>query len=486
MSCRGRVRAVVAVAVAALLAACGEPASDDSADATSAGIASVTFRLWDPAAADAYRESFDAFNAIHRDIHVDVEIVPEDSYAARAASDLADGVMADVFWTTSDAVAAHAHAGDLVELGEVLGEDRPAWEPSVTSLYTRDDALWAVPQVWDSTVLFYNTELVEQAGVDPAALTWDPAVVHDPSPDNDGEAETDGPAAAAEAPEEAAGDEGGDGATEEATPPPDDASAAPPTDTLRRAVRELTRDSEGHPATAEEFDPRSVAEWGINPDLTAPAVWLPFTAQLGGVPADDLVLTEPSALAAFTYLTALPAAPAGEAAQTPARELFADGRLALFQSSSAVIRELATAGEVDWGMAPVPAGPDGVVSVVDGVAAAANAASTNPEATAEVVRWIASPDGQAALASHGIGVPAATGAQELFLQSWADRGVDAAAVVGTEEVVTAASGPRAQEVLQAIRPILADMFAGERGVTDALATAQQAAEETLGSMGEKP
>src|SRR5690625_4918423 len=202
MSCRGRVRAGAAVAIAALLAACGEPASDDSADATSAGIASVTFRLWDPAAADAYRESFDAFNAIHRDIHVDVEIVPEDSYAARAASDLADGVMADVFWTTSDAVAAHAHAGDLVELGEVLGEDRPAWEPSVTSLYTRDDALWAVPQVWDSTVLFYNTELVEQAGGEPAAPTWDPAVVHapPPAPDDDGEAEAAGPAETGRAP----------------------------------------------------------------------------------------------------------------------------------------------------------------------------------------------------------------------------------------------------------------------------------------------
>ncbi|WP_413451630.1 extracellular solute-binding protein [Georgenia phoenicis] len=436
MDRRARARAGAALVIAAALAACGEPASDEAAVDPSAGMATVTFRLWDDAAADAYRESFDAFNAVHRDIHVEVEVVPEPGYADRTASDLADGTMADIFWTTSDAVAAHAHAGDIVELDEALGEDLEEWEPAVTELYTRDDGLWAVPQLWDSTVLFYNTALVERAGVDPEALVWDPDAGREETP------------------------------TGGATP-------APATDTLRQAVRALTRDGAGHAATDGGFSPQDVTEHGINPDLTAPAVWLPLLAQLGGLPptGDDLSLTTPEARATFDYLTRLPAAASRVA--TPARELFTTGRLALFWSTSADMRHVAAGTDVDWGLAPVPSGPDGTVAVADGVGAAANAASADPEATAEVLRWLASTDGQSALASHGVGIPAATGAQELFLRSWADRGVDASAAVDPQELVTAASGPRAREVLTAVRPVLDRMFRGELPVAEALAAADQ-------------
>src|SRR5690625_1288899 len=121
-----------AVAIALAVAACGEPASDDPADSSSAGQSAVTFRLWDEEAASAYQESFDAFNALRADIHVEVEVVPEESYAERATADLADGTMADVFWTTSDAVAGHAHAGELLDLDAIGEQDDVAWEPAVT------------------------------------------------------------------------------------------------------------------------------------------------------------------------------------------------------------------------------------------------------------------------------------------------------------------------------------------------------------------
>ncbi len=483
MNRRARVRAGAALAIVAVLASCGEPASDDSEDAASAGIATVTFRLWDPAAADAYRESFDAFNAIHRDIHVDVEVVPEESYASRAATDLAEGTMADIFWTTSDAVAAHAHAGDLVELNEALGDDLGEWEPAVTELYTREGNLWAVPQVWDSTVLFYNTELVDRAGVDPTTLTWDPATVRErPAPEEDEATDAGSTEQTSSVSSAPAGP-----TAEDATEQRPDATEAPtadptPGDTLRQAVRALTRDSAGRAATEEGFDPDDVVEYGINTDLTAPAVWLPFLAQLGGAPTagDGFTLAGPEGVATFSYLAELPAAPVVES-PAPARDVFTEGRMALFQSTSATMRHLAQHAEIDWGVAPVPAGPDGAASIVDGVGAAANAASDDLEATAEVLRWLASTDGQSALASHGIGVPAATGAQDLFVRAWADRGVDAAAALDTGEAVTAASGPRAQEVLEAVRPVLAEIYRGERPVGEALTAAQQAADEALGS-----
>ncbi|MCM3661210.1 extracellular solute-binding protein [Georgenia satyanarayanai] len=443
MDRRARARAGAALAIAAVMAACGEPAGDAAGTDATAGLSTVTFRLWDDAAAAAYRESFDAFNAVHRDIHVEVEVVPEAGYADRTASDLSDGTMADVFWTTSDSVAALAHSGEVLELRETLGEDVGDWEPTVTGLYTLDDGLWAVPQLWDSTVLFYNTDLVEEAGVDPATLTWHPDAVREKAP------------------------AGG-------------ASAPALGDTLREAVRTLTRDEEGRTATDKDFSKDGVAQYGFTTDLTAPAVWLPYLAQLGAVPTtgDDLSLTSPAARDAFGYLAELPAVPP---APIPDRELFTNGDLALFQASSAEMRHLAGATGIRWGVASVPSGPDGRVSVVDGVGASANAATENPDATAEVLRWLSSTDGQSALASHGVGVPAAAGAQDLYLSSWSDRGVDATAVVAPEAVVTAASGPRAREVLEAVRPILGEMFRGDRPLTEALSAAQATAEQALGS-----
>src|SRR5690625_7763708 len=133
--------------------------------------------------------------------------------------------MADVFWTTSDAVAAHAQGEDILRLNDVLGEDVGPWESSVTDLYTRDGELWALPQVWEATVLYYNTALVDQAGVDATTLTWDPAAVATPT------------APAGPAPEDAEPDA-------PATQSPA-ATTVAPTDTLRAAVRALTRDTEG-------------------------------------------------------------------------------------------------------------------------------------------------------------------------------------------------------------------------------------------------
>lgn len=473
---RAHARAVAALACTAVLAGCGEPASDDSSGVTSAGVASVTVRLWDDGAADAYRESFDAFNAIHPDIHVDVEVVRPETYADRVTTDLAAGTMADIFWTTSDAVAAHAGSGDIVGLDDAVGDEHEEWEPSLTALYTHDDQLWAVPQLWDTTVMFYNTDLVGAAGVDPAALTWDPTAARESSPvstssPTDTEP-TDGD------PTEPTADANAE-ADAEPTAEPTDAPGS--SDTLRRAVRDLTRDTDGRSAGDEDFDPTAVAEYGINTDLTAPAVWLPLLAQLGAVPdTASLSLTGPEARAVFTYLSDLSPAPAPE---QPAlsRDLFTEGRLALFQSTSADMHHLVQEAEIDWGMAPVPAGPDGAVAVVDGVAAAANAASEDPDATVEVLRWMASTDGQSALASHGVGVPAVVGAQALYLRSWSDRGVDASAAVDSDEVVTTASGPQAQEVLEAVRPVLAEIFTGELRVAEALTAAQQAADAALES-----
>src|SRR5690606_3467982 len=83
------------------------------------------------------------------------------------------------------------------------------------------------------------------------------------------------------------------------------------------------------------------------------------------------------------------------------RELFVEGRLGLFQSSSSALPRVAEAAEFPWEIVPAVAGPEGAMSAVDGVAAALNADASDMEATVRVLGWLGSPDGQAALAGQG-------------------------------------------------------------------------------------
>ena len=488
---RGARAGVVAVIVAAAaLAACGEPAGDDSADDPRSGIASVRFRLWDETAASAYQESFDAFNAIHRDIHVEVEVVAPGSYATRATADFASGAMADVFWVSSDAVSDWIDLTDLVAPTSEVDQDEVEWSPALVDLFTLDTELWAVPQLWESSTLFTNTELARAADVDPAALVWDPAGVPEVEPVEDDDAaaeeEAEPTAAAAGDTDPGAGEPGdtepGDTEPQDSGPQdtePDDSEPAPPesADTLLPAVHQLTRDSADRDATAEDFDADAVATFGFNPDLTAGTVWLPLLAQFGDATAPNDRLLAPTAdtTAVFDYLLELPDVPAPADALT----LFTDGRLALFQSTTADLRQVAAHADFRWTMDPVPAGPNGSAALVTGIGAAANAHSEHPEAVAELLRWLASTDGQSALASHSVGVPAALGAQELFARSWNERGVDVEAVLDADVVVTMRTGARTGEAVRTVRPVLAQMFDGEIPVAEALDTARRAAAEVL-------
>src|SRR5699024_4876563 len=125
------------------------------------------------------------------------------------------------------------------------------------------------------------------------------------------------------------------------------APGTPRTDTLREAVRTLTVDGAGRPASDPDFDAGDVAAYGFNPDLAAPPVWLTFLAQ--STPPGEALTLEPDELstAALGYLLELPAVPAPSGDLTD-RERFIEGQLALFQSTSADLRHVAEESDLEW------------------------------------------------------------------------------------------------------------------------------------------
>jgi multiple sugar transport system substrate-binding protein len=182
---RARARRGVAILVAGLmlaLTACGgeggaASSGDDAGggseqgdDALATGVDDgSTITMWTRSATEAQSQLLvDAYNASH-DNQVDLSVFPVDEYLPRVgtaagAGELPDLIGLDVvfvpqfttvgaFVDITDRIAALPFAGDLAQSHIDVG--------------TFEDRQYVVPHTMDLSVLFYNKDLYEQAGLDP-------------------------------------------------------------------------------------------------------------------------------------------------------------------------------------------------------------------------------------------------------------------------------------------------------------------------------
>jgi multiple sugar transport system substrate-binding protein len=442
------VPAALLASAALVLAACSPGGDDDSSSGESGSSGAnedatvVTFRLWDEAAAAAYETSFAEFTEQNPDIRVDVEVIPWDSYWSQLPLDIDSGDMADIFWTNSSNFGLYVDNGSLLNIDEALGEDHDEWQQSIVDLYTRDGSNWGVPQIWDSLALFYNQELVDEAGVDVEDLQWRPGA--------------------------------GDG------------------DTLLEAARAITTDSAGLHPGEDGFDAGSITTYGFNSQADLQAIYIDFLAQNGAQfqdpETDAFDFDTPEGVEAFQYLvdlvnehTVAPSAADTNVNGDFSREQFVQGNLGLFQSGPYSLPALADA-DFEWGIAPMVSGPEGRIGVVHGVAAVGNADTENLDATTEVLRWIGSAEGQDALAAQGAAFPGAVDAQQTYIDYWADQGVDVTPFLDAAagETTPAPVGAQINAGSNVISPILQDMFLGAISVEEALAQAQEDGNAEMG------
>lgn len=419
-----------------LLAACSPASSDD--DGGGGDATTVTFRLWDENAAAAYKKSFATFEEDHPDINVEIETVPWANYWERLPQDIGSGTMADIFWTNTSNFGLYADNGNLMNISDVIGDDHEEWTKSAVDLYMRNGSLWGVPQLTDSIALFYNVDMLEEAGIDPTELRWDPS----------GE-----------------------------------------NDTFLPALLELTVDENGNTAAEEDFDPENIATYGFNAQNDLQAIYTDFLAENGAhyQDGDTFDFNTPEGVAAFQYLVDLinkyhvsPSAAETNQNGDLSRQLFVQGKMALFQSGQYSLPQVSEA-DFDWAIAPMVAGPKGRVGVVHSVAALGNADTEHPEATKEVLRWLGTAEAQKPLGATGAAFPAAVDAQDSFTDYWKSQGVDTSQFIKQAEGKTtpAPLGPKADAGSNALQPYFKQMFAGTMPVEEALAKAQEAANEAI-------
>lgn len=443
------IAAGVAASLAMVLAACSPATTGDSSDDSSGSSGgsgnktTVTFRLWDEAAAPAYEDSFAAFEKQHENIDVKVDVVPWSEYWSRIPLDINSGDMADVFLVNSSNIAQYADNGNLIDVSKAIGNDHDEWEQSVVDLYTRDGSLWGVPQLWDSIALFYNKDLTDAAGVDVKDLTWAP--------------------------------DAGDG------------------DTLLPALQKLTTDKSGNTAESADFDSSNVATFGLNAQADMQAIYLPWLAENGAQyqdeKTDEFAFASDKGVEAFSYVIDLinkyHVAPSAADTNTNgdlARDMFIQGKLALFQSGPYSLPAIAEgATDINWGIVPMIAGPEGRVGTVHGVVAVGNAATKNEDATVEVLKWLGSAEGQAPLAEQGVSFPGAVDAQQSYVDYWDKQGVDVTPFIEAAKGDTARPpvGPAVDAGTNAYTPLLADLFLGSDDLAKGLKEAQDAGNDAM-------
>ncbi|WP_281874195.1 ABC transporter substrate-binding protein [Nocardia sputorum] len=420
---RTSTRVVVALALAAVLLVAAVLWLGRDGDGS--GRTVLGLRIWDESLVPAYRASLAEFEQANPDIDVRITVVPWSSYQQKLRLDVAGGTADDLFWT--NLYEDYADAGRLIDIGAALGPEAvTAWDPSAVAQYTRDGKLWAVPQFVDAgTAVYYNRDLLAAARVDPAelnALRWNPD-----------------------------GDEA-----------------------LRPLLRRLA----------------AVAPYAYNGGRDFQSVELPYLGSAGARFQDDrdhFVFDSPQGVAAFDYLVRLIAdgltpSPADTNTNPDfAKNAFLQGKLALFQSGTFNLAQIAEQARFAWGVALLPAGPAGRVSTNNAIGVAGNAATRHPDAVRRVLAWLGSGPGNRFLAEGGAIIPAVVSEQQRYRDYWAGKGVDVAPFfdVLRGPRISSGGGPGFPAALRAVDPILAEMYLGRIPVPEALSRARAAAEEAV-------
>jgi multiple sugar transport system substrate-binding protein len=405
-------------------------AGDDSPSGSSSGGTTVTVRLWDDTVQPAYEKSFAAFREKNPGIVPKIEMVPWASYWDKLPADVAGGTLPDVLWVNSSNFGVYVDAGAFLNIGEELPDAVGGWQRTVVDQYTRDGSLWGVPQLSDAIALFCNTDLTQAAGVDPSNLVWNPS---------------------------GAGD------------------------TFLPAAKALTSTAGAR------------TQYGFNAAYDLQAIFYDFVGSNGGRWQDDddsyVFGDDAKSVEAMQYVVDLinrdrvsPSAADTNDNGDFSRDQFTQGNMALFQSGTYNLKNVADAAQFSWTVAPGLTGPAGRVLVTNGIVAVGNAKTKDKDATLKVLEWLGSAEGAGYVGAEGAAFPAVTAAQQGYLEHWKSQDVDVQPFLdaaAATEVVPAPHGARAQTGQAAADEVLKEVFLGRIPVPAGMKQAQDAANAAI-------
>ncbi|UJF15856.1 sugar ABC transporter substrate-binding protein [Jeotgalibaca sp. MA1X17-3] len=162
----------------ALLAGCGS--NDSETDGSLSGeadseITTVSLAFWNQNQEPVLREILDNFEDENPNIKVEFEITPNPQYWTRLEAAASGEVMPDIVWMNGPNFVQYA-ANEIIEpIDSYLKDseiDLNNYPDSLLELYTYDDELYGIPKDWDTTSLWYNKNIFDDAGVSYPEDDW--------------------------------------------------------------------------------------------------------------------------------------------------------------------------------------------------------------------------------------------------------------------------------------------------------------------------
>lgn len=156
------------------LAGCSD--SDTTSGTTKDEKVEITYGFWDKKQVPAVEEIIKLFNEKNPNIKVKTELTPYGQYFQKLETAATGGALPDVMWMNGAHVEQYAEGKVILPLSDFAKEDNynlDNYPESLIDLYTVDGKLYGIPKDFDTTGLWYNKKIFDEAGVPYPDETWD-------------------------------------------------------------------------------------------------------------------------------------------------------------------------------------------------------------------------------------------------------------------------------------------------------------------------
>lgn len=362
--------------------------SNDGANAAAVQ-ESVTLRymIWDKNQEPAYQQIISKFSEANPSIKVDIQVVPWGNYWEKLMTEIAGGMAPDVFWGYIPRVASMADRNALLPITTYIERDRfdlGRLNDSLVKGYEYEGEQYGIPKDWDALGVFYNKELLKEAGYDrfPQGLSWNP-------------------------------EDGG---------------------SLVRFLQQLTIDANGKHPFETGFDPQDIRQFGFN--YTDRGEWDPgdlagFVASGGSEFLEDgQFKPEGKLLETLQFLHDLVFKYHVTPVYTDVKlagsdQMFLSQQTALWITGSWQMIPVKHKAVFPWGIEPFPTGPSNKSVVrINGLADHIYAQTRYKEEAWKFVQFINSKEGQDILGETGTVFPMNEDSIPKFVAYYKEQGID--------------------------------------------------------------
>ncbi|QDP96209.1 sugar ABC transporter substrate-binding protein [Microlunatus elymi] len=421
----------VAVAMTAAVSACSGSGSSQADN-------EITYWLWDASQQPGYQKCADAFHQQNPKLNVKITQYGWGDYWTKLTAGFISGTAPDVFTNHLTKYPQFVDLNVLLPLDQLqatrdISDDE--FQPGLGELWSKDGHRYGSPKDWDTVGLFYNTQLLQKAGVDPAELgklDWNTK-------------------------------DGG---------------------SFEKLIAHLTVDNKGRRGDEKGFDKNHVAVYGLGGlgagDNMAQTTWSSFAVSNGWQFMDknpwgthynygDQKLQD--TLSWYFGLARKGYAPKyGTFSDSfGAYNQFAAGKAAIVEDGAWMISSYQTIKDIKWQIAPMPIGPSGKrAAPFNGLADSVTKFAKNPENAAKWVKFLSTEQCQDLIGKAGVVFPARPQATGISLQTRKAAGVDASAftdTVANKETFFLPVSSYGADIAAIMTPGLEAIFIGEQPVS---------------------